>query len=110
MLYQQRERFNRLSVKIGILFSKLGLKPNHWTVLTLIPTFVALFFLTEEQFLLAAVFLITAAFIDLIDGSVARVTGTVTRLGAFLDTIIDRYVEGIIIIGLLFVKIPEIYG
>lgn len=110
MLYQQRERFNRLSVKIGILFSKLGLKPNHWTIITLLPTLAALYFLLQEHFLGAAAFFIVASFIDLIDGSVARVTGTVTKTGAFLDTVIDRYVEGIIVLGFLFVNIPAIYG
>ncbi|MBI2578661.1 MAG: CDP-alcohol phosphatidyltransferase family protein [Candidatus Aenigmarchaeota archaeon] len=106
MLYRQRERFNKLSVKVGIIFSRLGLSPNQWTLLTLLPTFAALYFLVREQFLLSAAFFIIASFIDLIDGSVARVTGNVTKLGAYLDTIIDRYVEGIIIIGLLFVNIP----
>ncbi|MBI4018158.1 MAG: CDP-alcohol phosphatidyltransferase family protein, partial [Candidatus Aenigmarchaeota archaeon] len=75
MLYRQRERFNKLSVKVGIIFSRLGLSPNQWTLLTLLPTFAALYFLVREQFLLSAAFFIIASFIDLIDGSVARVTG-----------------------------------
>jgi phosphatidylglycerophosphate synthase len=46
---------------------------------------------------------------DLIDGSVARVTGTVSKKGAYLDTVVDRYVEGIIILGLLFAGLPDFY-
>lgn len=109
MLYKQRERFNRISIKVGIIFSKFGLSPNQWTLLTLLPTFFALYFLVNEQFLFSAAFFIVASFIDLIDGSVARVTGSVTKLGAYLDTIMDRYVEGIIILGLLFVTVPSAY-
>ncbi|GAF97533.1 unnamed protein product, partial [marine sediment metagenome] len=31
---------------------------------------------------------------------------TTSRFGAYLDTIIDRYVEAIIVLGLLFVALP----
>lgn len=109
MLHEHRERFSRLSVKVGIIFSKFGLTPNQWTLLTLLPTFAALYFLVNEQFLFSALFFIAASFIDLVDGSVARVTGNVTKLGAYLDTIVDRYVEAIIILGMLFVKMPDVF-
>jgi len=105
-LYAKRQRFEKLSNKMGIIFSKVGLSPNQWTLLTLVPTIIALYFLVKEAFLFAAVFFIVAAFVDLIDGSVARVMGKVTKLGAYLDTIIDRYVEGIILFGLLFASLP----
>ena len=108
VLFKNRQKFAGFSVKVGILFSKVGLSPNQWTLLTLVPTFVALYFLVKESFLLAAIFFIAASFIDLIDGSVARVTGRVTKLGAYLDTIVDRYVEGLIIFGLLFASLPNL--
>lgn len=107
-LYSRRERFGGLSIKIGRAFSKLGLSPNQWTLLTLVSALVSVYFLMKEDFLLAALFFIIAAFVDMIDGAVARVTGRVTRFGAYLDTIVDRYVEGMIIFGLLFVALPEI--
>lgn len=107
-LYKSRRRFEGLSIKVGIAFSKLGLSANQWTGLTLIPTFIALYFLVEGSFLLAAVFFIVSAFFDLIDGSVARVTGTASKLGAYLDTIMDRYVEFLVVLGLLFVSLPDI--
>ena len=106
MLYKMRERFNSLSIKIGIVFSKFRLSPNQWTILTIIPVLIAFYYLINQAFLLAALFFIVASFFDLIDGSVARVTGNVTKRGAYLDTIMDRYVEGIIIFGLLFVSLP----
>jgi len=97
----------KTGIKLGIIFSKLGLSPNKWTLLTLIPALLSAYFLITEQFLLSALFLIVATFIDVIDGAVARVTGRVTKLGAYLDTIMDRYVEGIIILGLLFLQLPD---
>lgn len=109
MLYAIREKFNKLSIKIGIVFSKFHITPNQWTILTIVPTILAFYFLIKENFLIAAVFFFLAAFFDLIDGSVARVTGNVTKLGAYLDTVMDRYVEGIIIVGLLFISLPNFY-
>ncbi len=108
-LYKKRDKFSGFSVKIGVAFAKLRMSPNQWTIFTLVPTFIALWFLIRESFLLAALFFIIASFIDLIDGSVARVTGRVTKLGAYLDTIIDRYVEGIVLFGLLFASLPDLW-
>lgn len=106
-LYKKRDWFSGFSVKIGIAFAKLRLSPNQWTLLSLIPILIALMFLIREQFLWAAVFFIISSFLDLVDGSVARVTGQVTKLGAYLDTVVDRYIEGIIIFGLLFASLPN---
>lgn len=108
-MYRNRENFSRLSVKVGVLFAKLGLSPNAWTLLTIIPTLLAFWMLTKEQFLFAAGWFIIAAFIDMVDGAVARVTGRATKFGAYLDTMMDRYVEGIIIFGLLFASLPAVY-
>ncbi|MCK5547723.1 MAG: CDP-alcohol phosphatidyltransferase family protein [Thermoplasmata archaeon] len=107
--YENRQRFENLSVKIGALFSRLGLSPNQWTMLTIVPAIVALYFLVNSQFLYAAVFFIISGFLDMVDGAVARVMGKVTKLGAYLDTMMDRYVEALIILGLLFVPLPAFY-
>ncbi len=108
-LYKRRYAFQDLSIKIGIVFSRLGLSPNQWTLLSIIPVLVALHFLYYSNFLVAAALFLISAFLDLVDGSVARVTGRVTVLGAYLDTITDRYIEFIIIVGLLLARLPDIY-
>ncbi len=92
----------QLSVKLGIVFSKLGLSPNTWTLMALIPALGGFIALYKGMLLEAlALFFISGA-IDAIDGAVARVTGAVTELGAFLDGVIDRYVEILLYLGLLF--------
>lgn len=107
MLYAGRQRFERLSVKVGLLFSKLPLTPNMWTLVSLLPAIAAAYYLAKDSFLLAAGLFIVAAFLDLVDGSVARVTGKVSRFGAYLDTVVDRYVEALVVLALLFVALPE---
>ncbi len=109
VLYRKREVFSGLSIKVGMAFSKLGLSPNSWTLLVILPTLVSLYFILDRQFLIAAAFLLLSAFLDFVDGSVARVMGKVTKLGAYLDTIMDRYVEAIILLGLLFINLPDFY-
>lgn len=106
MLYKNREKFNSVSVKVGMVFSKIPLTPNQWTLLSIVPVLFAAWFISREEFLFGAIAFIIAAFMDLIDGSVARVTGRATKFGAYLDTIMDRYVEGIIVFSLLFVPLP----
>jgi archaetidylinositol phosphate synthase len=108
-MYKRRERFSGLSIKIGIAFSKLRISPNQWTLLSIIPALIAMYFLANSQFIYAAVLFILSSFMDLIDGSVARITGKASRLGAYMDTIVDRYVEGIIIFAMLFASLPDFY-
>jgi archaetidylinositol phosphate synthase len=109
VLYKNRNWFKNLSIKIGIIFSKTGLSPNQWTLLVIIPTIISLYYLLQQRFLLAAAFLLVSAFLDFVDGSVARVMGKVTKFGAYLDTIMDRYVEAVIILGLLFCGLPAFF-
>ncbi|MBI4020329.1 MAG: CDP-alcohol phosphatidyltransferase family protein [Candidatus Aenigmarchaeota archaeon] len=108
-LYRRRERFGGVSVKIGIIFSKAGISPNQWTIISLLPAFIALYYLVQENFLAAAFFFLVSAFLDMVDGAVARVMGRVSNLGAYLDTVVDRYVEFLIILGLLFANLPPAY-
>ncbi|MBI5332611.1 MAG: CDP-alcohol phosphatidyltransferase family protein [Candidatus Aenigmarchaeota archaeon] len=106
MLYAKREKLEKLSIKIGIRFSKLGISPNTWTLFAIIPAILSAYFMLTENFLAAALFLLIAAFMDVIDGAVARVTGRVTKLGAYIDCLTDRYVEFIVILSLMFISLP----
>lgn len=101
-MLKSKTNVDAISVKIGIAFSRVGLSPNAWTVLALIPAFIGFLSLIYSELLYATLLFILSGFIDAIDGAVARVTGAVTNLGAFLDGIIDRYVEILLYLGLLF--------
>lgn len=105
-LYKRREKFSDFSIKIGVVFSKFRLSPNQWTMISILPVLAAVYFLYYSNFLAAAALLMVSSFLDLVDGSVARVTGRSSLLGAYLDTIMDRYVEFIIILGILLTGLP----
>ncbi len=109
MLYKRRKWFRKYEESIGKTFAKLGLSPNQWTIISLILACAAFYSIITQNFLEAAVLIIITAFLDVVDGCVARTTGKVSKKGAYLDTIVDRYVEFLIIFGLFFVPLPAFY-
>ncbi|MBN1896702.1 MAG: CDP-alcohol phosphatidyltransferase family protein [Candidatus Aenigmarchaeota archaeon] len=100
--YASRKKFSGLSSGIGKAFSKLGLSPNQWTLLSILPALGAFWFLVQGEYIYAAGMFIVSGFLDMVDGAVARETGKVSKKGAYLDTIVDRYVEFIVVFGIFF--------
>jgi len=107
MLYAKRSLLKGLSKKVGIIFGKLSLSPNQWTLFSLVLVTITLYFLINKSFLIAAVIFAFTAAIDMIDGAVARITNRATIFGAYLDTIIDRLIEFEIILGFLIINYPD---
>ncbi len=106
MLYKKRKYFKKLSKNIGYIFSKLPLSPNQWTVSSLFLAVIVSYFLINQNFLISFILCIFTVSIDMVDGAVARATNKVTKFGAYLDTIIDRFIEFFIIFGLFFIEYP----
>ena len=105
MLEEKREKFKKISEVTGKFFSKLPLTPNQYTLISLFFVVVAFYFLVNINLVLALVFFLLATLLDFIDGAVARFLKNGTKRGAYLDTICDRYVEGIILLGFLFLPL-----
>jgi CDP-diacylglycerol--glycerol-3-phosphate 3-phosphatidyltransferase len=78
------------------------IKPNHLTLIGLFVTLVAAVFLALGLWIAAGVAIIVAGLFDLLDGAVARSQGRVTAFGAFLDSVIDRYSDFALFIGIFF--------
>jgi len=105
----KKESFNKTSLKIGKVISKLGISPNGWTFISLIFAIVAAIFIIKQNLLVGSIFFLISILLDLFDGAVARATGKVTKFGGFFDTVVDRYVESLIIFSLLFVSLPNLF-
>jgi phosphatidylglycerophosphate synthase len=65
-------------------------------------TVVAAVLIALDMLLPAGLVLLLAGSMDILDGAVARVSGRTQRYGAFLDSTADRYGEGAIYLGLLY--------
>jgi len=107
MLTEKREKFKNIETKIGKFFSGFGLTPNHYTLISILFVITSFYFLIKTNLILALFFFIFSALLDLIDGSVARALQKETKKGAYLDTICDRYVEGIVLLGFLFLPLSS---
>jgi len=108
MLDLKRNKFKWLEEKIGNFFSVFPFTPNQYTLASIFFVLISFFFLINQNFILTIVFFIISGFLDLIDGAVARTKNLSSKVGAYLDTICDRYVEGIILLGMLFLPLPKI--
>jgi len=78
------------------------IRPNHLTILGLLVTLVAAVFLALGLWFVAGVTIIIGGLCDLLDGAVARSQGRATTFGAFLDSVIDRYSDFALFIGIFF--------
>lgn len=77
------------------------INPNVLTFLGLVINIVAATFLAVGSFRIAGLIIIFAGLFDMVDGRVARETNRVTRFGAFFDSVLDRYSDIALLVGLL---------
>ncbi len=86
---------------VGRALARLGVSANTLTVVgLLLNAVVALVIATGHPHWGGALLLAASAF-DMLDGAVARASGTITRFGGFLDSTLDRYSEAVVFGGLL---------
>src|SRR5271170_4140806 len=83
----------------GLALSKIH--PNVLTALGLAINIGAAALLAVGQFRWAGVVIIGAGVFDMVDGRVARETNRVTRFGGFFDSVLDRYSDLALLMGLL---------
>ncbi len=95
-----KEKSRILLFPFIFIYLKSGLHPNFLTVLGLLFSILTAYFYKIGLFSYAAVGLLLSGICDAIDGEVARKTSRATRFGAFLDSVLDRYSEILIFLGL----------
>jgi len=84
---------------VGRFLIKLKLTPNIITFLSLLfglGAAVSFFFC---QFILGAILLAVSALLDLADGTVARIINKKSKFGAAIDWIVDKYIDGFVLLG-----------
>jgi len=101
MLSHYKERFTHWADPVARALLALRLRPNHLTVLGLGVSVLAALSFARGRSLWGAVLLILAGLFDFFDGSLARLSGQVTPFGAFLDSVIDRYSDLVVLAGIL---------
>lgn len=76
-------------------------RPNHLTFVGFLMSIVVAYLFAIAEFTFAGFMLIVAGLFDMVDGMVARKLGAETRFGAFFDSIMDRYSDLVMYLGLI---------
>lgn len=97
-----RTQAKELLNAVAMFFHRLGLTPNILTVIGLVLVCVIAAVIAAGYEALGAVLLIFGAGFDATDGSLARLTNKVTKFGGFLDSSLDRYADGILMLALVW--------
>ena len=90
-----------LWAKIVRVFAAAQINPNVLTAIGFLINVFAAYLFAYGYFRWAGTTVILAAIFDLTDGPVARVTERVTPFGGFFDSVVDRYSDLLLLIGLL---------
>lgn len=86
---------------VGAAFAAAGVTPNMATLIGLILNIIVAVILGFGHPIIAGILLLVASAFDMVDGSIARATNTISKFGGFFDSTIDRYSEIVVYVGLL---------
>jgi len=111
--YRMLERFRRAAADVLTrpaveVLARAGISPNMLSLLGLILNLGIAYLLAWGYFLPGGLLILFSGWFDLLDGALARSRGRVTRFGALLDSVLDRFSEAALLFGLLFfyLKVP----
>ncbi len=97
----EAEYYRLLEKYLVPVLVKLKLKPNHVSLTGLLLSVLAGIAFAFRPFW-GGLLTLLAGLVDTLDGSLARSTGQAKKFGAFLDSVLDRYSELIIYLGIYF--------
>ena len=108
LLNKFRDLLQPTMTKLGLRFAATGLSANFWTLVGLLLSLLAGVIYASPVAgvpwytgaVLGGVALLISGFFDMIDGSVARITGKTTKKGAFLDSSFDKVAEVAVFLGI----------
>ena len=87
---------------VALLLGRIGLTPNALTVIGFLIACLAAVAAGAQAWLAAGALVLFGSVFDLFDGALARATGKASKLGAFLDSTLDRAGEGVIYVGIVW--------
>jgi len=88
--------------RIAKILAKTPITPNMLTLTSFLTLIFASIFIIHGKFLAGGILIFIGGLIDGIDGELARVTNRTTKAGAFLDSVMDRYGDLILLLSFLF--------
>lgn len=83
------------------IFVRTPITPNMLTLFGLVLNIAVAALLATGHLVAGGVMIIAAGLFDMLDGALAKITNRVSAFGAFLDSVVDRYSEAVVLLGLL---------
>ena len=96
-----RDRVRGIATPVALAMGRVGLTPNALTLIGFAGTCVAAVAAAFGAWTLAGILVLIFGIFDMFDGTLARATGRASRLGAFMDSVFDRWGEGIVYVGIV---------
>lgn len=114
MLTRLKQKIQSMLATEARIAHEIGLTPNRITVLGAFLAFLSAFVYAKWQanpllLLLATVLLLLSGFCDALDGVVARLYEQETVFGGFLDSLLDRYADAAVYVGIGFGGLCNLY-
>ncbi len=107
---ETRARVRGMVVPIALAFGKVGLTPNALTLIGFGIAILAALAAAAQSWLLAGILVVFGGVFDLFDGALARATGKTSALGAFMDSVFDRWGEGVVYVGIAWGCVEAGFG
>src|SRR5262245_60588493 len=101
MLGRYKTEVGRVAEPIARAMVGLRVRPNQLSCLGLVASMIAAAAFAADQRRAGGLILAVAGALDILDGALARVTGQVSPFGAFLDSVLDRYSDLLVLAGLV---------
>jgi phosphatidylglycerophosphate synthase len=100
-MYQDRHRI--ILKPFAEFLAKMGIHPNFITLFSFLITSSGVIWILLKKPLIAFIWFLLSAPLDAVDGYVARISGKVSRFGAFLDSTLDRITDSLLFLSFIFV-------
>ncbi len=91
----------RLVEQVMRPLARTGITPNMLTLIGLLLTTFTAGVIAFNHLRIGGVLVLLAGVFDMFDGAMARVTQKSSKFGAFFDSTLDRYAEGILLLGVI---------
>ena len=98
---QARDRVKGVFEPLSLALGRLGLTPDALTLIGFAVTVIGAGLVALGQWTLGGVVVFAGGVFDMFDGTLARATGRESRLGAFFDSVFDRWGEAIVYLGIV---------
>jgi phosphatidylglycerophosphate synthase len=92
----------RVFAPVGPALKKAGVTPNQLTMTGVLLSFAGAAVVASGRLRAGMLLLIFTWLFDVLDGAYAKQSGQVSRFGGFLDSVMDRYTEGIIFVAFAY--------